>query len=63
MKNRIVEATVKLDGERVPVGIMSAEMAADLPAEAGMKFSHPEGEPGDGEKLLTQAELQDVVAP
>lgn len=49
---KIVEATVKVDGKRVPLGIMNAQQALDMPAEEGMNFSHPDGKPGETDVLL-----------
>lgn len=61
MKRKIVEATVTVDGKRVPVGIMNTKQALEMPREEGMKFSHPNGKPGD--KLLSRKELKEAVKP
>ncbi|WFU86519.1 hypothetical protein QA644_15575 [Rhizobium sp. CC1099] len=58
---KIVEATVKVDGKRVPLGIMNAQQALDMPAEEGMKFSHPDGKPGETDVLLNREQLDKVV--
>ncbi|URK86122.1 hypothetical protein LP421_01705 (plasmid) [Rhizobium sp. RCAM05350] len=62
-KKKIVEATVKVEGERVPVGIMNVQQALDMPTEDGMKFSHPDEEPGKTDVLLSRKELKDAVKP
>ncbi len=53
-KKKIVEATVKVDGKRVPVGLMNTNQALDMPAEQGMKFSHPDKKPGETGVLLSR---------
>ena len=60
-KKKIVEATVKVDGKRVPVGLMNTKQALDMPAEQGMKFSHPDGKPGETDVLLSREQLHKVV--
>lgn len=60
-KKKIVEATVKVEGERVPVGIMNTKQALDMPAEEGMKFSHPDEQPGESDVLLSRKELKEAV--
>jgi hypothetical protein len=60
-RKKIVEATVKVRGKRVPVGIMNVGQALDMPAEEGMKFSHPDGKPGETEVLLSRKELKQTV--
>jgi hypothetical protein len=62
-KKKIVEATVKVRGKRVPVGIMNTKQALDMPAEEGMKFSHPDGKPGETDVLLNRKQLKDAVKP
>jgi hypothetical protein len=62
-KKKLVEATVKVEGERVPVGIMNVEQALDLPPEDGMKFSHPDEKPGETDVLLSSKELKEAVKP
>jgi hypothetical protein len=63
MKKKRVEATVKVNGKRVPVGIMNTKQALDMPAEEGMKFSHPDGKPGETDVLLNRKELKDTLKP
>jgi hypothetical protein len=62
-KKKLVEATVKIEGKRVPVGIMNVEQALDMPPEEGVKFSHPDGEAGETDILLSRKELKQAVKP
>ncbi len=61
MKKKMVEATVKVRGKRVAVGIMNTKQALDMPAEEGMKFSHPAGKPGETDVLLSRKELKQAL--
>ena len=61
MKKKMVEATVKVGGKRVAVGIMNTKQALDMPAEEGMKFSHPGGKPGETDVLLSRKELKQAL--
>ncbi|MEK1929890.1 MAG: hypothetical protein AAAC47_08900 [Pararhizobium sp.] len=61
MKKNMVEATVKVRGKRVAVGIMNTRQALDMPAEEGMKFSHPDGKPGETDVLLSRKELKQAL--
>ncbi|MBW9064366.1 hypothetical protein JNB71_13645 [Rhizobium herbae] len=61
MKKKMVEATVKVGGKRVALGIMNTEQALDMPAEKGMKFSHPGGKPGETDVLLTPKALKQAL--
>ncbi|MCV9967009.1 hypothetical protein OIU34_34825 [Pararhizobium sp. BT-229] len=61
MKKKMVEATVKVRGKRVPVGIMNTKQALDMPTEEGMKFSHPDGKPGETDVLLNRNELKETL--
>jgi hypothetical protein len=61
MKKKMVEATVKVGGKRVAVGIMNTKQALDMPAEEGMKFSHPAGKPGETDVLLSRKELKQAL--
>ncbi|TNM65770.1 hypothetical protein [Aliirhizobium smilacinae] len=62
MDKKMVEATVKVEGERVPIGLMNVGQALDLASESGMKFSHPDGVAGETDQLLTRRELASLVA-
>ncbi|SFB04496.1 hypothetical protein SAMN03159496_01509 [Rhizobium sp. NFR07] len=61
MDRKMVEATVKVDGTRIPVGLMNVGQALELPRESGMRFSHPDGMAGETEHLLTRNELASLV--
>lgn len=61
MKKKMVEATVKVRGKRVAVGIMNTKQALDMPAEDGMKFSHPDENPGETEVFLNRKELKQAL--
>lgn len=61
MKKKMVEATVKVRGKRVAVGIMNTRQALDMPAEEGMKFSHPDGKPGETDVLLDRKALKQAL--
>lgn len=63
MKKKMVEATVKVRGKRVPVGIMNTKQALDMPPEEGMEFSHPDGKPGETNVLLNRKELNETLKP
>jgi hypothetical protein len=62
MKKKMVEATIKVRGKRVPVGIMNTKQALNMPPEEGMEFSHPDGKPGR-KVLLNREELKDTLKP
>ena len=61
-ENRIVEVTVKLDGDRTPVGLMNAEQALALPDGMDFEVSHPDDEAGATETFITRQELVEHVA-
>jgi hypothetical protein len=61
MVRKMVEATVKVDGTRIPVGLMNVGQALDMPRESGMRFSHPDDVAGETDSLLTRGELKSLV--
>lgn len=61
MNKKMVEATVKLDGNRVPIGLMNVDQALDLAKESGMRFSHPDGVAGETDDLLTRKQLETLA--
>lgn len=61
MKRKMVEATVKVKGTRIPIGLMNVAQALDLARQPGMKFSHPDGVAGETDELLTRGELEAFV--
>ncbi len=62
MDKKMVEATVTVEGARVPIGLMNVDQALELARESGMKFSHPDGVAGETDHLLTRGELASLVA-
>ncbi|TAU86360.1 hypothetical protein ELI40_08185 [Rhizobium leguminosarum] len=58
----MVEVTVKLDGDRTPVGLMNAEQALALPGEMDFEVSHPDHEAGVTDTFITKQELVEHIA-
>jgi hypothetical protein len=61
MNKKMVEATVRVEGDRIPIGLMNVGQALDLARETGMRFSHPDGVAGETDDLLTRKELATLV--
>ena len=62
-KRAIVEAAIETQFERLPIGLMSAKQALDLPDADGVLFSHPDEEAGTTNTYVSQAELSAIVEP
>lgn len=55
---RIVEVSVKRDGDRRDVGIMSVRQALELPQVPSLEYSHPEFNSCSEGQFLTRDQLQ-----
>lgn len=55
----IVEVAVTSDGQRIPMGLMSAEQALSLPDEIDVEVSHPEHEAGATDTYISRDELKE----
>lgn len=56
-QNKIVEIAVTTDGDRIPLGLMNAEQALELPDQIEIEVSHPEHEAGSTEIFISKDEL------
>ena len=57
----IVEVAVKSEGQRIPMGLMSAEQALSLPEDIDVEVSHPEHEAGATETFISRDDLKEHV--
>jgi hypothetical protein len=57
----IVEVAVTSDGQRIPMGLMSAEQALSLPEEIDVEVSHPQHEAGATDIYISRDELKEHV--
>ncbi len=57
----IVEVAVTSGGERIPLGLMSAEQALSLPEEIVLEVSHPEHEAGATDTYISRDDLREHV--
>ncbi|HEV7304856.1 MAG TPA: hypothetical protein VGO04_10710 [Ensifer sp.] len=55
---RIVEVTVKREGGRRDIGIMTVRQALELPQVPSLEYSHPELNSRSDGRFLTRAQLQ-----
>ncbi|MDE1991667.1 MAG: hypothetical protein KGI75_04155 [Rhizobiaceae bacterium] len=62
-KQAIVEAAIETQLERLPIGLMSAKQALELPDAEGVIFSHPDEEAGTTNTYVSQAELGSILEP
>ncbi|MDM9627661.1 hypothetical protein QTL95_17300 [Rhizobium sp. S152] len=54
---KIVEVAVTSDGDPIPVGLMSAEQALELPEDIEILVSHPDHEAGATDIFISKDEL------
>lgn len=57
----IVEVAVTSGGQRIPMGVMSAEQALSLPEEIDVEVSHPQHEAGATDIYISRDELKEHV--
>ncbi|MFS2153321.1 hypothetical protein [Rhizobium sp. Rhizsp42] len=60
--SKIVEVAVTSDGDRIPLGLMNAEQALELPEEIEIEVSHPDHEAGSTDTFISKGELAEHVA-
>lgn len=58
---KIVEVAVTWDGDRTPVGLMSAEQALELPDYIEIEISHPDHEAGATDTFISKGELVEHI--
>lgn len=57
-KKQLVEVAVDTEEGRVPLGIMSAKQALELPDDLDVEVSHPDHEPGSTDVFIQKDELR-----
>jgi hypothetical protein len=56
---KVVEVVVPQEGKHVPLGLMNAQQALDLPADMDVRISHPDRPAGATDLFMDRAELRD----
>ncbi|OOO40632.1 hypothetical protein EFR00_15850 [Rhizobium sophoriradicis] len=57
-KKQLVEVAVDTEEGRVPLGIMNAKQALELPDDLDVEVSHPDHEPGSTDGFIQKDELR-----
>jgi hypothetical protein len=58
-RKKLVEVAVPRGDDHVPLGIMTAHQAFDLPLNLEFKVSHPDHEPGATDLFVDRSVLRD----
>lgn len=58
-RKKLVEVAVPRGDEHIPLGIMTAHQALDLPPHIDVKVSHPDHEPGATDLFIDRSALRD----
>jgi len=62
MELKVVEVVAEVKDGVVPLGIMNAEQAMNLPSDVDVKISHPEDKPGQTDRFLDRNEFGQMHA-